>query len=112
MPSFTRESGGTLHVAVMGVNRIGKERTIISGISRVTSAGWIGFFAISTFIFVVGGIVARGISRPAKALVDGVKAVASGELGIRLDMNRSDEIGQIATGFDRMVEHFNKKMPI
>ena len=27
MPSFTRESGGTLHVAVMGVNRIGKECT-------------------------------------------------------------------------------------
>ena len=26
MPSFTRESGGTLHVAVMGVNRIGKEQ--------------------------------------------------------------------------------------
>ena len=25
MPSFTRESGGTLHAAVMGVNRIGKE---------------------------------------------------------------------------------------
>ena len=24
MPNFTRESGGTLHVAVMGVNRIGK----------------------------------------------------------------------------------------
>ena len=28
MPSFTRESGGTLHVAVMGVNRIGKDYTI------------------------------------------------------------------------------------
>ena len=28
MPSFTRESGGTLHVAVMGVNRIGKECSI------------------------------------------------------------------------------------
>ena len=27
MPSFTRESGGTLHVAVMGVNRIGKDST-------------------------------------------------------------------------------------
>ena len=26
MPSFTRESGGTLHVGVMGVNRIGKDR--------------------------------------------------------------------------------------
>ena len=28
MPSFTRESGGTLHVAVMGVNRIGKDHSI------------------------------------------------------------------------------------
>ncbi len=28
MPSFTRESGGTLHVAVMGVNRISKDDTI------------------------------------------------------------------------------------
>ena len=27
MPSFTRESGGAQHVAVMGVNRIGKEYT-------------------------------------------------------------------------------------
>ena len=27
MPSFTRESGGTLHVAVIGVNRIGKVQT-------------------------------------------------------------------------------------
>ena len=30
MPSFTRESGGTLHVAVMGVNRIGKNCTMTS----------------------------------------------------------------------------------
>ena len=28
MPSFTRESGGTLHVAVMGVNRIGKQQSL------------------------------------------------------------------------------------
>ena len=30
MPSFTRESGGTLHVAVMGVNRIGKEQSLVT----------------------------------------------------------------------------------
>ena len=35
MPSFTRESGGTLHVAVMGVNLIGKESSILM-ISRNT----------------------------------------------------------------------------
>ena len=33
MPSFTRESGGTQHVAVMGVNRIGKHCSSI-GINR------------------------------------------------------------------------------
>ena len=32
MPSFTRESGGTLHVAVMGVNRIGKDHSSKQGI--------------------------------------------------------------------------------
>ena len=38
MPSFTRESGGTLHVAVMGVNRIGKEWTEVFGSERLTGA--------------------------------------------------------------------------
>ena len=32
MPSFTRESGGTLHVAVIGVNRIGKPWTTFTRI--------------------------------------------------------------------------------
>ena len=35
MPSFTRESGGTLHVAVMGVNWIGREETNHALISRL-----------------------------------------------------------------------------
>ena len=42
MPSFTRESGGTLHVAVMGVNRIGKLewfKTINIAGEKLTRAG-------------------------------------------------------------------------
>ena len=43
MPNFTRESGGTLHVAVMGVNRIGKKRylrrMVLNGL-RLKSAFW------------------------------------------------------------------------
>ncbi len=38
MPSFTRESGGTLHVAVIGVNRIGKERR--TGVWVKNLSGW------------------------------------------------------------------------
>jgi hypothetical protein len=29
MPSFTRESGDTLHVVLVGVNRIGKDATTV-----------------------------------------------------------------------------------
>ena len=85
------------------------EETIVSGISRVSDASWIGFIAISGFVFLFGGIVARGISRPAKKLAAGVEAVAIGDLSIKLDMQRSDEIGQVASGFDRMVETLRGK---
>ncbi|MDH3704396.1 MAG: HAMP domain-containing protein, partial [Alphaproteobacteria bacterium] len=73
------------------------EETIVSGISRVSDAGWIGFLVISGFVLIFGGIVARGISRPARTLAAGVNAVANGELAVRLDMQRSDEIGQVAS---------------
>ena len=68
-----------------------------------------GFLAISAFVLIFGGFVARGISRPTKALADGVEAVAGGELSVRLEMDRSDEIGQLAAGFDSMVETLQEK---
>ncbi len=42
MPSFTRESGGTLHVAAMGVNRIGKVETV----TAYRNAGVDGFLSL------------------------------------------------------------------
>ena len=38
MPSFTRESSGTLHVAVLGVNRIGKRLSLAGGRAAVAEA--------------------------------------------------------------------------
>lgn len=87
----------------------GEEETIFAGISTVSNAGWLGFLAISAFILIFGGIVTRAIIRPTQALANGVKAVAGGELSVRLDMQRSDEIGQVAAGFDIMVETLQEK---
>ena len=42
MPSFTRESGGTQHVAVMGVNRIGKPWTTHDPLAVGGSDGSVG----------------------------------------------------------------------
>ena len=85
------------------------EEKIFSGISTVSNAGWIGFLMISGFIFIFGGFVSRDISRPTKALAKGVQAVAGGELSIKLGMERSDELGQVAAGFDSMVEVLREK---
>ena len=45
MPSFTRESGGTLHVAVMGVNRIGKIYSWAYIIIPIFSLPWHIYFS-------------------------------------------------------------------
>ncbi len=86
-----------------------EEATIFAGISKVSNGGWMAFLAISAFVLIFGGFVARAISRPAQALADGVQAVAGGELSVRLDMHRSDELGQVAAGFDSMVERLQEK---
>ena len=86
-----------------------EEETIFDGISTVSNAGWIGFLAISAFVLIFGGFVARGISLPAKALANGVQAVAGGEFSTRLDIRTSDEIGQVAAGFDSMVATLQEK---
>ena len=86
-----------------------EQNTVFAGISKVSNAGWLGFLVISAFILIFGGFVTNAISRPTKALADGVKAVATGQLSVRLDMHRSDEIGEVAAGFDNMVETLQEK---
>jgi signal transduction histidine kinase/ActR/RegA family two-component response regulator len=86
-----------------------EQKTIFAGISTVSNATWAGFVAITAFVVLFGCIVTRAISRPTKILAEGVKAVAGGELSTRLNMLRSDEIGEVAAGFDAMVETLQEK---
>ena len=50
MPSFTRESGGTLHVAVMGVNRIGKG--ICCNYSVTVEPLWVPIIWLTVFMLI------------------------------------------------------------
>lgn len=46
--------------------------------------------------------VARQIIRPIRALTTAADQLADGDLGIRLDLDRQDELGQLAAAFDHM----------
>lgn len=65
----------------------------------------------NSLLFVIAGIIitgltgiffARSIERPIKELTLGTEAVARGELGYRISLNSPDEIGKLATAFNKM----------
>jgi methyl-accepting chemotaxis protein len=50
----------------------------------------------------LGVIIARGISKPVQAGVNLAQAIASGDFSQRMNLNKSDEIGQLALALDEM----------
>jgi methyl-accepting chemotaxis protein len=54
--------------------------------------------------FALGVLIARGISRPVQAGVRLAQAIASGDFSQRINLTRSDEIGQLAQALDEMAE--------
>lgn len=57
--------------------------------------------AIVGLIF--ANLVGGGISRPVRRLLEGTRAVEAGHLDQSIDVTTVDEIGQLATAFNRMV---------
>lgn len=52
--------------------------------------------------------VARQIIRPIQALTAAANQLAAGDLGTRLDLDRQDELGQLAAAFDHMASEIGK----
>jgi adenylate cyclase len=52
----------------------------------------------------VAPMFARNLSRPLIALAEHTKVIGRGDYGRRLDLDRDDEIGQLAASFNRMSE--------
>jgi len=63
-------------------------------------------FAIVALVLVVVGVssllTARSIARPLARLSKAARAFGKGQLGARVDLTRSDEIGEVAAAFDEM----------
>ncbi len=55
-------------------------------------------------------LIARGISRPIVTLSDSMSDAASGDLSIRLEENRRDEIGELTGAFNHMLRRMSDLM--
>lgn len=79
-----------------------------------SSVFMIGFFIFTYFLF------SRLVSKPMDKLMDGTRMMSSGELGHTIDIKSNDEIGSLASAFNRMsynlksyserLEEYNKSL--
>jgi len=67
------------------------------------------FTGVVLVLLLIGYLLALRLTRPIEALVRGTKAVARGDLAIRLDVRRRDELGELATAFNTMAEDLQER---
>jgi len=68
----------------------------------------IGLFVLLVLIFIFGYLVVKDISRPLTSVVAMIKEIEKGHLKNRLNLNRKDEIGQLADTMDHYADDIQK----
>ena len=70
------------------------------------------FLLLLVGVVLIGLVLAlvlyRGVHVPTRALRSGTRALADGDLGYRIDMKRTDELGALARSFNRMAENLRR----
>ncbi len=75
------------------------ERAFLESIRRDIIISAIGALVIA---LILGGLLARSLTRPLRELATATDKVAGGELGYQVDVHSQDEIGQLAASFNQM----------
>lgn len=81
--------------------------------SPITTGYLLILFLIASVIvflaFWIGIYLANSMTRPIQRLVDGTKAVAEGDLTVRIDAEGADEIGMLVRSFNLMIADLQTK---
>ena len=88
------------------------QRSYDEALAPLSALRWriilIGGGALIIALFIGGGL-AGGMTAPIQTLVHGMREVLNGNLDLRLQVTREDEIGFLAQSFDEMVEGLAEK---
>jgi signal transduction histidine kinase len=71
-------------------------------LSRINGYLWIAGLIAAVAALVLGLFLTRQITRPLRALNNGAKQIAAGELSHRVKVHSNDEVGQLADSFNEM----------
>src|SRR5262249_13281510 len=63
---------------------------------------------VAVLVFVVAVLLARSLTAPIRRLIAGMGRLGHGDLAYRIAEARGDEIGQIATAFNRMADELQR----
>jgi signal transduction histidine kinase len=78
--------------------------TALAPIRRLRNANVIAGVLVLGFIFVLGANLAGRITAPVKKLVTGTQIAAGGDLESKIDIQTKDEIGELASSFNVMIQ--------
>ncbi|MBT1073106.1 bacteriohemerythrin [Pelotalea chapellei] len=91
------------------IEQSGRENARAVGIAQTTRNWIIALLCLSVLIGTAMVLFfARAISAPLKRLTTDAEQVASGDLGVIVQVESQDEIGQLATSFEKMVNNLRE----
>ncbi|MEM1335120.1 MAG: methyl-accepting chemotaxis protein, partial [Actinomycetota bacterium] len=71
--------------------------------ATVTRQAWSTTVILGFLLAAAGWLLVRSIGRPVRALTDRARRISQGEIGVEhVELNRSDEIGELADSFNEM----------
>ncbi len=86
---------------------------LLDNIRAIQHANFLRRLAVTCMVFMIGILLtiflARRYTDPIHRLVDGVKKVSAGDLSVTFPVDSTDEIGELATSFNEMVDQLRER---
>jgi len=104
-PNVGTSKQGAMNQQLLGVLLVGSSRRPLIELERqiVSTAMLVGGVGILVAILASLWFAAR-VTRPVVSLAEAARRVAAGDLGTKVEVESSDELGELATAFNRMTE--------
>ncbi len=104
-PIFNAANQGGASQQLMGVLLVGSSRRPLIELQRqvVSTAMLVGGAGILVAVLASLWFAAR-VTRPVVSLAEAARRVAAGDLGAKVEVESSDELGELAASFNRMTE--------
>lgn len=100
-----------LHVIQITLSSEGLNSNLIENVVRQFAVIGSGITVAGILIVLfIALYISESITQPIKKLADGMLDIAEGKQNTRINISSNDELGQLAEGFNNMVEHIENSM--